>query len=104
MTVTGIYAWIKNGELKKHTGTFESTGIKMEDGKVLWRRIKDGKRTNTFCEQIRPLVPWATGRWFMKMNGGKVLETYPELFVDTELSLKMSYEAYVQHLKDTFEA
>ena len=103
MTATGIYAWVKNGELKKKSGVFESTGVKLDDGKVLWRRIKDGKKTNLFCEQVRPLVPWAHGRWFMKMNCGVVLEEHPELKVETERSKTMTDAEYIQFLKDTFE-
>lgn len=103
MTVTGIYAWVKEGSLKKHSGVFQSTGIKLEDGKVLWRRVKDGKPTNMFCEQMRPMVPWATGRWFMKLNGGYILEQYPELKVETETSKTMNDADYIKWLKDTYE-
>ena len=72
--------------------------------KVLWRKVsKDSTKKNIFAEQFVPNVPWAQGKWFVKLNAGVILEQHPELFVDTPKSLTMSYEDYIQYLKDHFE-
>ena len=105
MIANGTYEWIKGGERKRCHATFESTGIKDElTGKVLWRKFsKEGRPQNIFAEQFRPEVPWAVGRWFVKMNGGVILEMYPQLKVETERSKSMTDAEYIQYLKDTYE-
>ena len=103
MIVNGMYQWVQDGELKCCRSAFQSTGLKTEDGKVIWQKLHNGKRQNIFAEQFRPNVPWATGRWFMKMNGGIILEQHPEFKVETERSKTMSDAEYIQYLKNTFE-
>ena len=84
MTLTGFYQYEKEGEVKTFRNVrFESTGVKMETGKVIWRRItKEGKRTNKFAEQFEPNMPWAFGKWFCKISTKWVLEAHPELQIE----------------------
>ena len=64
-----------------HGVKFESTGVQLENGKMLWRKIdkKTNQRTNKFAEQFRPDLPWAYGTWFLKIDTEWVLNKYPEL-------------------------
>ena len=83
MTVKGFYQYEKDGEMKVCANVkFESTGIKLENGKVLWQKIKNGKRTNRFAEQFNPNMPWAHGKWFQKLNTEAILSKHPELRVN----------------------
>lgn len=104
MIVNGKYQYIKNGEIKRCTADFENTGVKNEYGKVIWRKIWKGQKTNAFAEQFIPDVPWATGKWFCKISGASVLEQYPELKVETETSVKMTDDEYIEYLRKNFEA
>lgn len=106
MVVTGFYQRGKNGTIKT-TGNvrFESTGIKDDYGKVIWRRLrKDGTASNEFAEQFNPNTPWAFGKWFTKIDGGWVLQKYPQLKVETERSKEMDHDAYCRYLSGTYEA
>lgn len=103
MRLTGFFQKIKNGEIKTYKNvTFESTGIKdcmYENGKVIWRKInKDGTPSNVFAEQFQPNVPWAYGKWFIKVDSGSILEKHPELKVETETSKNMTDAEYIQFL------
>ena len=103
MRANGFYQFMnKDGELKACRAEFESTGIKEDDGHVIWRRIKNGKPTNTFAVQNRPNMPWAIGRWFLKMNGGVVIEEHPELKVETDKSRTMTDSEYIELLKSQY--
>ena len=100
MAVTGFFQKMnEQGEIKTFKNArFESTGIK-ENGKVIWRKInKDGTPSNIFAEQFRPDVPWAYGKWFVKVNSAIVLRNYPELKVETERSKAMTAEQYLAYL------
>lgn len=102
MTVTGFYEKENaNGEVKRFKNiSFESTGVKFEDGKVIWRKLnKDGTRSNIFAEQFEPDMPWITGKWFLKVRSSRVLEKHPELKVETETSKTMSNEEYIEYLR-----
>lgn len=81
MTRIGFYQFEKDGEVKTFRNIkFESTGIKLDNGKIIWRKIaKDGQRTNKFAEQFQPNVPWAFGTWFTKISTEWVLNAHPEL-------------------------
>lgn len=81
MKVKGFYQFEKNGETKTCRAQFESTGIRLENGKVLWQKIKDGKLVNRFAEQFNPDMPWANGKWFLKLDTDAVLKEHPELRV-----------------------
>lgn len=102
MKATGFYQYTKNGTLKTTKAVFESTGVKMEDNHVIWRKIKDGKPTNVFAEQFQPNMPWAFGKWFIKLNGGTVLEQHPELKVETNTSKAMTDSEYITFLKEAY--
>lgn len=104
MIVNGIFQRMnENGEVKNMRTRFESTGVKNEYGKVIWRRIKkDGTPTNVFAEQFEPNVPWAVGKWFCKINGAEVLRKNPELKVETENSKGLSDEEFLQLLESHY--
>lgn len=104
MIVNGKYQYIKNGERKCCMANFENTGVKNEYGKVIWRKITKGQKTNIFAEQFIPDVPWATGKWFCKISGASVLERHPELKVETERSARMADDEYIEYLRENFEA
>lgn len=88
-------------EIKRCRSSFESTGIKEVDGKVIWRKIsKDGSMTNTFAVQFRPDVPWAAGKWFIQINGYEVLNQHPELFVETKKYKEIGHDEYFKMLKE----
>ena len=100
MTVTGFFEKMnEQGEVKTSKNVrFESTGIK-ENGKVIWRKLnKDGTPSNIFAEQFKPNVPWAYGKWFIKVNSAVVLRKYPQLKVETERSKTMTDEEYLEFL------
>ena len=100
MTVTGFFQKMnEQGEIKTFKNVrFESTGIK-ENGKVIWRKLnKDGTPSNIFAEQFKPNVPWAYGKWFIKVNSAVVLRKYPQLKVETERSKTMTDEEYLEFL------
>lgn len=105
MIVTGYYQRLnQNQEVKTFRNVrFESTGIK-SCGKVIWRKIKkDGKPSNTFCEQFQPNVPWLTkAKWFCKLDSGAVLKEHPELMVETVISKEMSFEDYCDYLTSNY--
>ena len=103
MKVNGIFEKVtETGEIKRTRAVFESTGIK-DNGKVIWRKIKkDGTKSNIFAEQFVPNVPWATGKWFIKLNGAVVLKDYPQLKVYTERSKAMSDEEYLEFLNSRY--
>ena len=103
MIVNGIFQRLtESGELKNTRTRFESTGIK-EHGKVIWRRInKDGTPSNVFAEQFDPDVPWAVGKWFIKINSADVLRSYPQLKVETEKSKAMTDEEYLEFLNSRY--
>lgn len=84
MTAKGFYQWEKDGQIKTAACVrFESTGIKDEEGKIIWRRIdKNGNRTNRFAEQFQPNMPWAHGKWFCKRDTEATLKKYPELRIE----------------------
>lgn len=97
---------MKNGELHRVRARFESTGChdKYESGKVIWRKLRaDGKPSNTFAIQCVPNVPWAMGKWFGKMDGGWVLENFPQLKQETEKSKEMTDEEYIAYLHSRYE-
>lgn len=104
MIVNGIFQRIvESGEVKNTRTRFESTGIKNMYGKVIWRRInKDGTPSNIFAEQFEPDVPWAVGKWFVKVNSAEVLRRHPQLKVETERSKMMSDEEYLQFLDSRY--
>lgn len=107
MIVTGIFQFIKNGEVHRTKSKFESTGCrdKYENNKVIWRRLtKEGKPTNMFAIQSIPNVPWATGKWFSKIDGGWVLENFPEIKVETTISKSMTDAEYISYLHRTYES
>ena len=100
MTVTGFFEKMnEQGEVKRFKNVkFENTGIK-EDGKVIWRKLnKDGTPSNVFAEQFIPNVPWAMGKWFVKVNSAFVIRKYPQLKVETERSKTMTDEEYLEFL------
>ena len=103
MVVSGIFQKMtESGEVKNVRARFESTGIK-EHGKVIWRKLnKDGTPSNVFAEQFEPNVPWAVGKWFIKVNSAVVLRNYPQLKVETEKSKTMSDEEYLQFLDSRY--
>ena len=103
MTVHGIFEKMtEQGEVKRVRASFESTGIK-EYGKVIWRKLnKDGTPSNNFAEQFEPNVPWAVGKWFVKVNSAIILRKYPQLKVETERSKTMSDEEYLQFLDSRY--
>ena len=103
MIVNGIFQRLtESGELKNTRTRFESTGIK-EHGKVIWRRNnKDGTPSNVFAEQFDPDVPWAVGKWFIKINSADVLRSYPQLKVETEKSKAMTDEEYLEFLNSRY--
>lgn len=103
MKANGIFEKMtEQGEIKRIRATFESTGIK-EDGKVIWRKLsKDGKPTNVFAEQFQPDMPWAVGKWFLKVNSAVVLRKYPQLKIETEKSKLMSDDEYLQFLDSRY--
>jgi hypothetical protein len=104
MTVTGYFEKMnEQGEVKRLKNVrFESTGIK-ENGKVIWRKLnKDGTPSNNFAEQFEPNVPWAFGKWFIKVNSAVVLRKYPQLKVETEKSKTMTDEEYLEFLNSRF--
>jgi hypothetical protein len=104
MKIRGVFEYMAQGEQMRCYSRFESTGIKLEDGKMLWRKIsKDGRQTNIFAEQFIPNVPWAQGKWFLKLNAGTILEKHPELKVETDRSKTMTDSEYIQWLKESFE-
>lgn len=103
MTLNGIFERMtEQGEVKRSRAIFESTGIK-EHGKVIWRKLnKDGTPSNIFAEQFEPNVPWAAGKWFLKLNSASVLRAYPQLKVETERSKTMTDEEYLQFLDSRY--
>lgn len=105
MTIAGFYQRVYKGELKTtRNARFESTGVKNEYGKAIWRKInKDGTPSNVFAEQFHPDTPWAVGKWFCKIDGGCVLEKHPELKVETERTAQMTHEEYCEYLHSTYE-
>ena len=106
MRINGFYQYTnKDGEVKKVRNVkFESTGVKdLGDGHVIWRKIdKNGQPTNIFAEQFIPNMPWAVGKWFIRLNGGMILERHPELKVETEKSKTMSDSEYIAYLHSTY--
>lgn len=105
MILNGFYQMVDDaGELRRVRGCkFESTSAKT-NGKVIWRKLKkDGTPTNTFAEQFIPDVPWLPkGKWFCKLDGGVVLRDHPELKVETEISKRVSHEAYCEYLSSNY--
>lgn len=103
MKVNGIFERMtESGEIKRVRTTFESTGIK-EHGKVIWRKLnKDGTPSNIFAEQFEPNVPWAVGKWFLKVNSADVLRQHPHLKVETERSKTMTDEEYLAFLDSRY--
>lgn len=104
MTLTGYFQKMnEHGEVKTFKNArFESTGIK-EDGKIIWRKLnKDGTPSNNFAEQFEPDMPWAFGKWFVKINSAIVLSKHPELKVETERSKTMSDEEYLEFLNSRY--
>lgn len=106
MIVNGFYEKrdAETGEIKRYRNCrFESTGIKFEDGHVIWRKIKkDGTPLNVFAIQFIPNVPWAIGKWFVMVDGGEILRQYPQLKVDTEKSISMTHDEYCKFLSSTY--
>jgi hypothetical protein len=96
----------ENGEVKKYRNvTFESTGIAhpYENNHKIWRKInKDGTPSNVFAVQFQPSVPWAFGSWFCMIDGGWVLENYPQLKVKTERSKGMTDSEYIAFLSSQY--
>lgn len=82
MRINGFYQYEKDGVTKTCKAKFESTGIRLENGKVLWQKIKNGKLVNRFAEQFNPNMPWAYGKWFQKLDTETVLAEHPELRVE----------------------
>lgn len=103
MKVNGIFQKMtENGEVKNYRATFESTGIK-EYNKVIWRKLnKDGTPSNVFAEQFEPNMPWAVGKWFIKINSAIILQKYPELKVETERSKRMTDDEYIEFLNSRY--
>lgn len=103
MRVTGIFEKMtENNEVRRTRSTFESTGI-YDHGKVIWRKIhKDGTPSNIFAEQFEPNVPWATGKWFCKIDSSIVLRNYPQLKVETKNSASMTDEQYLEFLASRY--
>ena len=103
MIVNGIFEKMtERGDVKRTRSRFESTGIK-ERGKVIWRKLNnDGTPSNIFAEQFEPNVPWATGKWFIKLNSACVLREYPQLKVETEKSRSMTNEQYLEFLDSRY--
>ena len=104
MTVNGIFQRMtESGEVKNTRTRFESTGIKNEYGKIIWRRInKDNTPSNIFAEQFEPDVPWAVGKWFVKVNSADVLRKHPQLKVETKNSKAMTDEQYLEFLDSRY--
>lgn len=107
MQRTGYYRKAnENGEVKTFRNvTFESTGIDhpYEKGHKIWRRIKkDGTPCNEFAVQFQPDVPWAMGSWFCKIDGGWVLNNFPQLKVETEMSKTMTDKEYKEYLSSRY--
>lgn len=103
MTLQGIYERMTENGLKRTRARFESTGVKNEFGKVIWRMIKkDNTPSNIFAEQFEPNVPWAMGKWFLKLNGAAVLRKHPQLKVETERSKEMTDEEYLKFLDSKY--
>ena len=84
MILRGFYQFEKDGAVKTARNVrFENTGVKWENGKVIWRKIsKEGKRTNKFAEQFEPNMPWAIGKWFIKVDTEAVQHSHPELMIE----------------------
>lgn len=106
MTKTGYFRKVnENGEIKNYRNArFESTGIDhpFERNKI-WRKInKDGTPSNVFALQFRPDVPWMFGDWFVMIDGGWVLENFPQLKVETERSKEMSDAEYIEYLHSRY--
>jgi len=105
MTVVGYFEKMnEQREVKRFRNIhFESTGVKNEYGKIIWRKLnKDGTPSNIFAEQFVPDMPWLVGKWFCKINGASVLRKHPELKVETERSKTMSDEEYFEFLDSKF--
>ena len=105
MTVTGYFEKMnEQGEVKRFRNIrFESTGIKNEYGKVIWRKLnKDGTPSNVFAEQFEPNMPYVTGKWFIKINSATVLRKHPELKVETERSKTMTDAEYLEFLESRY--
>lgn len=107
MTRTGYFQKMnEDGEVKKYRNvTFESTGIDSpyERGHKIWRKLnKDGTPSNVFAIQFQPNMPWAFGNWFVMIDGGYVLETFPQLKVETERSKTMSDAEYIEFLHSRY--
>lgn len=107
MTRTGYFQKVnENGEVKKYRNVmFESTGVDhpYEKGHKIWRKLhKDGTPTNTFAIQFQPNVPWMVGSWFCVIDGGCVLEKYPQLKVETERSKTMTDIEYIDFLHSRY--
>ena len=105
MLVTGYFEKMnEQHEVKRFKNIrFESTGIKNECGKVIWRKLnKDGTPSNIFAEQFVPDMPWVVGKWFAKVNSATVLRKHPQLKVETERSKTMSDAEYLEFLDSTY--
>lgn len=109
MKVYGYYqrAVNEDGNVRIKTSSrvcFESTGIKDEyDGKVIWRKMnKDGTPSNVFAEQFQPNMPYAVGKWFVKMDGGVILRKHPQLKVVSGKSEQMTHDEYCDYLSNTY--
>lgn len=96
----------ENGEVKTYRNVqFESTGIDhpYENGHKIWRKLnKDGTPNNVFAVQFQPDVPWACGNWFIMIDGGWVLENFPQLKVETERSKTMTDKEYIEFLSSRY--
>lgn len=109
MKKTGFFRKVnENGEVKTYRNAkFESTGIAhpFENGHKIWRKLnKDGSPSNVFALQFQPDVPWAYGDWFIMIDGGWVLENFPQLKVETERSKTMSDDEYIEFLSSRYFA
>lgn len=107
MKRTGYFRkYNENSEVKNYRNIqFESTGIDhpYENGHKIWRKLnKDGTPSNVFALQFQPDVPWMYGNWFIMIDGGWVLENFPQLKVETERSKTMTDKEYIEFLHSRY--